>query len=139
VHHATQRCQHSRHLMLAPASGTAQASVRCYRKHYFCLRFFTSGIVENRRFTSRKAPNPASQARWEGERNSNPSLPLKLHRLHKCANITKCTSPCACVLAFSQSFSRCYVSSLLDPNAYDQRMTPRGTCRTQLQREFSSS
>jgi hypothetical protein len=95
--------------------------------------------VENRCFTSQKALNPASQAPREGERNSNPSLPLKLHRLRKCANITKCTSPCACVLAFSQSFSRRYVSSLLDPNAYDERITPRGTCRTQLQREFPSS
>jgi hypothetical protein len=34
----------------------------------------------------------------------NASLPLKFHRLRKCANTTKCTSPCACVLAFSQSF-----------------------------------
>jgi hypothetical protein len=70
------------------------------------LCFFTSGAVENRRFISRKALNPTSQARREGERNTNPSLPLKLHRLRKCANITKCTSPCVCVLAFSQSFSR---------------------------------
>jgi hypothetical protein len=68
------------------------------------LRFFASGAVENRRFISWKAMNPASQARREGERKSNPSLPLKLHRLRKCANITKCTSPCACVLAFSQTF-----------------------------------
>jgi hypothetical protein len=51
-----------------------------------------------------KALNPASQARREGERNPNPSLPLKLHRLRKCANTTKCTTPCACVLAFLQSF-----------------------------------
>jgi hypothetical protein len=46
-------------------------------------------------FTSMKAPNPVP----------NPTLPLKLHLLHKCANTTKCTSPYACVLAFSQSFS----------------------------------
>jgi hypothetical protein len=57
------------------------------------LRFFASGAVENRHFTSTKAPNP------------NPSLPLKLHRLPKCANITMCISSCASVLAFSQSFS----------------------------------
>jgi hypothetical protein len=116
----------------------ARTSVRCYRKQHFCLRFFTSGAVENRRFTSRKALNPASQARREEERNPNPSLPLKLHRFRKCANITKYTSPCACVLPFSQSFLRRYISSPLDPNAYDQRITPRGTCRTQLQREFPS-
>jgi hypothetical protein len=40
----------------------------------------------------------------EGERNSNPSLLPKLHRLHKCANTNKCSSSCARVLAFSQSF-----------------------------------
>jgi hypothetical protein len=51
-----------------------------------------------------KAPNPAEQARREGERNSNPPLPLKLHRLCKCANTTKCAPPCAYVLAFSQLF-----------------------------------
>jgi hypothetical protein len=59
----------------------------------FHLRFFAFDTVKNRRFTSIKAPNP------------NPFLPLKLHLLRKCANTTKCTSPCACVLAFSQSFS----------------------------------
>jgi hypothetical protein len=53
-------------------------------------------------------------------RNSNPSLPLKHHRLRKCANTTMCISSCACVLAFSQYFLRCYISSLLDPNAYAQ-------------------
>jgi hypothetical protein len=67
-----------------------------------------------------KAPNPSSQARQKGERNPNPSLPLKLHRLRKSANTTKCTPPCACVLAFHKHFSRRYVSSLLDPNAYAQ-------------------
>jgi hypothetical protein len=67
-----------------------------------------------------KALNPASQARREGERNPNPSLPLKLHRLCKCAHTTKCTPPCACVLAFHNHFSRRYVSFLLDPNAYAQ-------------------
>jgi hypothetical protein len=30
------------------------------------------------------------------------------------------TPPCVCVLAFSLLFSRRYVSSLLDPNAYAQ-------------------
>jgi hypothetical protein len=60
------------------------------------------------------------QARREGERNSNPSLPLKLHCLRKSANTTKCTSPCACVLAFYNHFPRRYVSSLLNPNAYAQ-------------------
>jgi hypothetical protein len=45
---------------------------------------------------------------------------------------------CMCVSIFTNYFSRRYVSSLLDPNAYDQRMTLRGTCKTQLQREFPS-
>jgi hypothetical protein len=84
------------------------------------LRFSASGVVKNRRFTSQKVPNPASQTRREGERNPNPSLPLKLHRLRKCANTTKCTPPCACVLAFHKHFSKRYVSSLLDPNVYAQ-------------------
>jgi hypothetical protein len=53
------------------------------------LRFLASGAVENRHFIFRKALNPAELARWEGERNPNPSLPLKLHRLRKRANITK--------------------------------------------------
>jgi hypothetical protein len=67
-----------------------------------------------------KALNPTSQARREGERNPNPSLPLKLHRLRKSANTTKCTPLCACVLAFHKHFPRHYVSSQLDPNAYAQ-------------------
>jgi hypothetical protein len=62
--------------------------------------------MENKHFISTKTPNP--------------SLPLKLHCIRKCANITKYTSPCACVLAFYNNFSRCYVSSLLYPNAYAQ-------------------
>jgi hypothetical protein len=68
------------------------------------LHFSASDTVENRRFTSQKALNPASQARREGERNPNPSVSLKLHRLRKCANTTKCTPPCACVLAFHKHF-----------------------------------
>jgi hypothetical protein len=55
-------------------------------------KFTASGVVENMHFTSTKALNP--------------SLPLKLDRLRKCANTTRCTSPCVCVLAFSQSFLR---------------------------------
>jgi hypothetical protein len=35
------------------------------------------------------------------EKRRIPSLPLKLHLLHKCANTTKCTSPCTYVLTFS--------------------------------------
>jgi hypothetical protein len=50
----------------------------------------------------RKRRIPPSLQALEGERTPNPSLPLKLHRLRKCANTTKCTSACACVLAFSQ-------------------------------------
>jgi hypothetical protein len=48
-------------------------------------------------------PRPAS-SQWEmgiSLLRIHPSLSLKLHLLHKCANITKCTSPCACVLIFS--------------------------------------
>jgi hypothetical protein len=55
----------------------------------FRLRFFASSAVENRRLI---------------ERNPNPSLPLKLHLLRKCANTTKCSPSCAHVLAFSQIF-----------------------------------
>jgi hypothetical protein len=88
------------------ASDPASNCASCHPVTPFRLRFFASGAVENRRFASTKASNLASQARQEGERNPNPSLPLKHHRLCKCANITKCTSPCACVLAFSQSFLR---------------------------------
>jgi hypothetical protein len=69
-------------------------------------KFSASGVVENMHFTSTKAPNPAELARREGERAPNPSLPLKLHRLRKCANTTKSTMSCECVLVFSQSFSR---------------------------------
>jgi hypothetical protein len=65
-----------------------------------------SGQWKNNRFTSRKAPNPASQARREGERIPIPSPPLKLYILCKCANTDKCSPPCARVLAFSQSFSQ---------------------------------
>jgi hypothetical protein len=50
--------------------------------------------------TFENSPNCASQARQGGERVPNLSLPLKLHLLHKCANTTKCTSPCVCVLTF---------------------------------------
>jgi hypothetical protein len=55
---------------------------------------------------------------WEGIRLDDSAT--KLHRLHKSANTTKCTPPCACVLAFYKHFSRRYVSSQLDPNAYAQ-------------------
>jgi hypothetical protein len=48
-----------------------------------------------------------AKSRRACKRVPNPSLPLKLHRLRKCANTTKCTSPpCARVSAFSQLFSR---------------------------------
>jgi hypothetical protein len=54
-----------------PASDASESSVRCTK------------TVKN---TSEKLPNPAE---------------LKHHLLRKCANTTKCTSPCACVLTFS--------------------------------------
>jgi hypothetical protein len=38
---------------------------------------------------------------FEKSRVPTPSLPLKLHLLHKYTNTAKCTSPCACVLTFS--------------------------------------
>ena len=44
---------------------------------------------------------------------------LQLHLLCKCAIITKCTPPCVCVLAFSQSFSKGLATQLampLDPS-----------------------
>jgi hypothetical protein len=48
-------------------------------------------------------------------RFSSPFL-LQLHLLYKCANTTKCTTSCACVLAFSQKifkglalFSLCHL------------------------------
>jgi hypothetical protein len=84
---------------------TASGPVSGHPVTFFRLRFFAFGAVKNRHFTSTKALNPASQARWEGERNSNPSLPLKLYLLCKCANTNKWSSSCARVLAFSQSFS----------------------------------
>ena len=49
----------------------------------------STGTIENMCFIFSKAPNPASQARRKGERNPNPSLPLELHLLCKCANTTK--------------------------------------------------
>jgi hypothetical protein len=55
--------------------------------------FLSFGTMKNKCFISTKI-----------ERTPNPSLPLKLHRLRKCANTTKSTSPCACLLVFSQSF-----------------------------------
>jgi hypothetical protein len=64
------------------------------------VSFLTSGVVENRRFTSPKS--------------------AESRRACECANSTKCTPPSACVLTFHKHFSRRYVSSQLDPNAYDQ-------------------
>jgi hypothetical protein len=87
-----------------PAFDAAATSVRrvFLEKHSRTSPLFlASGAKENKRFISMKAPNPAEQTRQEGERTPNPSLPLKLHLLRKCANTTKCTSPCACVLTFS--------------------------------------
>jgi hypothetical protein len=85
------------------------------------LCFFASDVVGNRRFTSTKVPNPVELARMEGERNPNPSLPLKLHLLHKCANTTKCSPSYAHVLAFSQIFSQ-GVSISLDPKCICSRI-----------------
>jgi hypothetical protein len=39
-----------------------------------------------------------------GREDPKPSLPLKLHHQHKCANTTKWSLSCARVLAFSQLF-----------------------------------
>jgi hypothetical protein len=53
---------------------------------------------------SARPPRPVSRkiafSLPEKRRIPNPSLPLKLHLLRKCANTTKCTSSCACVLTF---------------------------------------
>ena len=40
---------------------------------------------------------------------------LQLHLLCKCANTTKCTPSCVCVLAFSQSFSKGLATQLATP------------------------
>jgi hypothetical protein len=64
------------------------------------LHFSVSGAVENRRFTSPKSVESRLPSSAGGREEPKPSLPLKLHRLHKCANTTKCTPPYACVLAF---------------------------------------
>ena len=40
---------------------------------------------------------------------------LQLHLLCKCANTIKCTPPCVCVLAFSQSFSKGLATQLATP------------------------
>jgi hypothetical protein len=76
------------HQMLTSASDAPETSVR--RLLQLCLLFHPSAQWKISVLSSRK--------------RLNPSLPLKLHHLRKCANTTKCTSPCACVLAFSQSF-----------------------------------
>jgi hypothetical protein len=75
----------------------------------------TTSVVENMHFTSTKS------AKSRQERNPNPSLPLKLHRLRKCANTTKCTPSCTRVLAFSQIFSQ-GVSNSLDPKCKCSRI-----------------
>jgi hypothetical protein len=71
------------------ASGPAEASIQSLSVTSFRLRFFAESCL-------------TSSAGGRGV--PNPSPPLKLHLLSKCANTTKCTPPCACVLAFSQLF-----------------------------------
>jgi len=95
THHIDLRHLATMHQMLSPhptplheAPITLMASLK-----------LSSGAIENMHSIFTKRPNSAPQARREGESILNPSLPLKLHLLFKCANTTKCT-PCACVLAF---------------------------------------
>ena len=93
-----------------PGSGAFRPSVRSvdrrqrlrdqlvFTSNFFTLapmsqpQEFASVAIENRHSIFPKAPNP--------------SHPCKHHLLCKCANTTKCTPPCVCVLAFSQSFPK---------------------------------
>jgi hypothetical protein len=90
--HARLRAPQRRvHQTLTSTFDAHGASVRRVRITPVTSPPFPSSVaMENKRFISAKTPNP--------------SLPLKLHRLRKCANTTEFTSPCARVLAFSQSF-----------------------------------
>ena len=87
--------------------------------------------IENKRFIFSKAPNPASQARSEGERNPNPSLPFKLNLLLKVCQHHHVLPTCASVLAFSQTFSLKELASQLamplDPNMYAMLDCSSGT------------
>ena len=107
-----------------PASGAFRPSVRSVDRRQrlrdqlvFTSNFFTlapmcqpqelaSGAIENRHSIFLKAPNHASQARREGEKDPNPSQHCKHHLLCKCANTTKYITLCTCVSVFSQIFSR---------------------------------
>jgi hypothetical protein len=86
--------------------------------------------MENKCFISTKTPE-SRRARRDRERVPNPSLSFKLHRLRKCANTNKCSSPCARVLVFSQSFSSkeldTQLISPLDPNTYAKLDRSSGT------------
>jgi hypothetical protein len=62
------------------------------------------GAKENSHFNSSKTPEFRLASPVRGREDPKPSLPLKLHRLRKGANTTKCSSLCASVLAFSQLF-----------------------------------
>ena len=56
---------------LRPASGECFSS----EKHFRDFSKFSTGAIENTHLIFSKAPNLASQAWREGERNPNPSLP----------------------------------------------------------------
>ena len=49
---------------------------------------------------------PATSPNFPPAPNPHSSQPSELHLLSKCANTTKCTPPCASVLAFSQIFTQ---------------------------------
>jgi hypothetical protein len=103
---APPRAKHqTRQLCLTPTKPTSVAQKTTTITSVTLPSVPSFDAMENKRFIStKKRLNPTELARREGERTPNLSLPLKLHRLRKCANTTKCTSPCACVLAFSQWF-----------------------------------
>jgi hypothetical protein len=77
-----------------PASVTGVARVyRVFLNEKHCRDFATSSKLWRKgnwsfQVLSSKTPESRSQARQEGERTPNTSLPLKLHRLLKCANTT---------------------------------------------------
>ena len=84
-------------------SGAFRPSVRSVdrRQRLRDQLVFTSNF-----FTLAPMCQPQEFASGAIERDPNPSQPCKHHLLCKCANTTKCTPPCVCVLAFSQSFPK---------------------------------
>jgi len=93
--------QTQRPVLQKPASGECFLS----EKHSRDFSKISTGAIEKMHFIFSKAPNPASQARREGERNPSSLYPSNFTSFSKCANTTTCKPTCARVLAFSQPFS----------------------------------